>query len=316
MRKAAADAKATDPKPQDTRRFQAAGEDAGKRLDVFLVEKLDGASRARIQELIAGGHIRVNGETARASLRLRGGEAAEVTWQPRPPLRAFAEDLPLTVLYQDDEIIVVDKPAGMPVHAGAGRDAGTLVNALLHQFGPLSGGAGDLRPGIVHRLDRLTSGVLVVARSDEAHQALGAQFQAREVGKTYIALVHGNVAEERGRFDAPIARDLARRHRMTARRRSGRQALTEYRVVRRFARHTLLEVRIHTGRTHQIRVHLSTAGHPVVGDTTYGAPGGVIERYFLHAARLAFRHPRTGVPLEFSAPLPADLAAFLDSLTA
>jgi 23S rRNA pseudouridine1911/1915/1917 synthase len=296
------------------KQFQAEAGDAGKRLDRFLTDKLQTESRARVQQLLRDGRVSVEGARAKASHRLRGGEAIAMEWEARPPLRAFPEDIPLEVLYEDEDLIAVNKPAGMPVHAGAGRQAGTLVNALLHRFDKLSQLGGELRPGIVHRLDRLTSGVLLAAKNDPAHRALAEQFRRRQVEKTYIALVQGSLEPERGRISAPIARDLLRRRRMTARRRSGREALTEYRVLRRWPGYTLLEVRIHTGRTHQIRVHLSNLGHPVAGDTLYGARGGLLARNFLHAARIRFRHPRTGTPLEFSAPLPPELQAFLDGL--
>lgn len=287
-------------------------EDAGKRLDRFLVEQLENVSRARVQQLLRAGRVRMDGAHVKASYRLRGGEAVSVEWEPQLPLRAFAEEIPLEVLYEDDDLAAVNKPAGITVHAGAGLRSGTLVNALLHRFGGLSGLGGELRPGLVHRLDRQTSGVLLVAKNDEAHRRLAGQFQARAVEKAYLALVHGAVASERGRISAPIARDLKRRRRMTARRRSGREALTKYRVLRPLAGFTLLEVTPHTGRTHQVRVHLASLGHPVVGDTLYGAPGGVLDRTFLHAARIAFHHPRTGQRLEISAPLPAELAQFLE----
>ncbi len=297
------------------RTFQAEAADSGKRLDQFLVEKLGDVSRERVKQLLANGRVRLDRGAVKASYRMRGGETVAVEWEPPPPLRAYPEDIPLDILYEDEDLVAVNKPAGMVVHAGAGRQSGTLVNALLHRFGKLSTLGSELRPGIVHRLDRQSSGVLLVARHDRAHRSLAEQFRRREVGKTYLALVHGSVRAEQGRIAAPIARDLVRRRRMTARRRSGREAVTEYRVLRRFAGFTLLEVTIHTGRTHQIRVHLSTMGHPVAGDTLYGAPGGVLDRNFLHAARIAFRHPRTGQPMEIPAPLPAELRAFLERIT-
>ena len=210
----------------------------------------------------------------------------------------------------------MDKPAGMVVHAGAGVHAGTLVNALLHRFATLSAMGGPLRPGIVHRLDRYTSGVVLVAKNDAAHRRLAAQFASRQVEKTYLALVHGRVESDGGRIERPIARDPVRRIRMTARLASGRAAWTEYRVTRRFERFTLLEVRIGTGRTHQIRVHLSSIGHPVAGDTLYGAPARVdgmppLGRYFLHAHRIRFHQPSTGQEIAIEAPLPPELTAWL-----
>jgi 23S rRNA pseudouridine1911/1915/1917 synthase len=223
------------------------------------------------------------------------------------------------VLYEDEDLVAVDKPAGMVVHAGAGVHSGTLVNALLHRFAALSGVGGPLRPGIVHRLDRHTSGVLLVAKNDAAHQQLAAQFSGRRVEKVYLALVHGRVAPESGRIERPIARDPVHRTRMTARLASGRAAWSEYRVLRRFARFTFLEVRIGTGRTHQIRVHLASIGHPVAGDALYGAPARIegvppLGRYFLHAHRIRFRLPSTGEELVVEAPLPASLAEWMEAL--
>lgn len=290
--------------------------DTGKRLDQLIHERLPQYSRSRIQEWIRGGRVRVNGAAQRPSYVIRRDDAIEVEPSEPPPLHATAEDLPLTILYEDDDMVAIDKPAGMVVHAGAGVHAGTVVNALLHRFGQLSSGGGPLRPGIVHRLDRFTSGVLLAAKNDLAHQALAKQFSSREVEKVYIALVHGTVKPESGRIERPIARDPVRRIRMTARLPHGRTARTEYRVLRRFAHFTLLEVRIGTGRTHQIRVHLSNAGHPVAGDTLYGAPAKVegrppLGRYFLHAQRIRFRRPSTGEAITVEAPLPAELEEWL-----
>ena len=236
-----------------------------------------------------------------------------------PPLHATPEDIPLQVLYEDNDLVAVDKPAGMVVHAGAGVHSGTLVNALLHRFQALSGVGGALRPGIVHRLDRFTSGVLLVAKNDAAHRALAEQFSGRQVEKTYIALVHGAVKAESGRIDRPITRDPAHRTRMTARLGEGRAAWSEYRVLRRFEGFTLLEVRIGTGRTHQIRVHLSGMGHPVVGDTLYGAPAKVagmppLGRYFLHAHRIRFRLPSTGEEVTVESPLARELEEWLGAI--
>jgi 23S rRNA pseudouridine1911/1915/1917 synthase len=216
-------------------------------------------------------------------------------------------------------VVAVDKPAGMVVHAGAGVAEGTLVNALLARYAALSSVGGSARPGIVHRLDRYTSGVLLVARNDAAHHALSRQFSSRQVEKIYIALVHGTVKAESGRIDKPIARDPIRRTRMTSRLKHGRPAWTEYRVLRRFPRYTFVEARIGTGRTHQIRVHFSSIGHAVVGDTVYGAPAkpsGMppLGRYFLHAHRIRFRHPSTGEEIVVESPLPAELNDWLRKL--
>jgi 23S rRNA pseudouridine1911/1915/1917 synthase len=328
--------------------ISAAAEDAGKRLDQFLAAQLPETSRARVQQLIAQQMVLVNDSVARASLRLRGGERVAVLGSAsQPPLRAMAEDISLDIVFEDAELAVVNKPAGMTVHAGAGateeeRNRGTLVNALLHHFSQLSSVGGDLRPGIVHRLDKATSGLLVVAKSDEAHRRLASQFVRRQVKKKYIALVHGWLKQDRGTIRSRISRDRVRRTRMTTLRSGGREAITHYAVQRRldskYGKFTLLEVRIDTGRTHQIRVHLASLRHPVVGDTLYGAPlelrnqklrsrelrnkeprskltGSLsLPRNFLHAAELQFQHPRTGEPLSFSALLPVELGDFLQRL--
>jgi 23S rRNA pseudouridine1911/1915/1917 synthase len=259
--------------------------------------------------------VRVNGEARRASYAVRAGDEIAVDPALQAPLRAVAEDIPLRVLYEDADLVAIDKPAGMVVHAGAGVHAGTVVNALLHRFGALSGVGGELRPGIVHRLDRETSGVLLVAKHDAAHRALAAQFAGREVEKTYIALAEGTFECETGRIERPIARDPVRRVRMTARLESGRAAWSEYRVLRRFAKFTLLEVRIGTGRTHQIRVHLASIGHPVAGDRLYGAAAHPeYKRFFLHAQRIRFRQPSTGEAVTVAAPLPAELEQWLNTI--
>jgi len=291
--------------------FETSAADAGKRLDSYLHERLPELSRARIQDWIKRGRVRVNNNTKKPSHVLRGSEAIQVEPAELPPLHAFPEDLPLEILYEDDTVIAVNKPAGMVVHSGAGQTSGTLVNALLHRFGTLSKTGGDERPGIVHRLDRFTSGVILVARTDAAHRDLAQQFATRKVEKVYLALVHGHMKSERGRITAPITRDPVRRTRMTARLAHGRSAITEYQVLKRFARSTLLEVKIGTGRTHQIRVHLASIGHPVVGDKLYGAPASSLGRYFLHAERITFRTPSTGLPITISAPLPAELGKFI-----
>jgi 23S rRNA pseudouridine1911/1915/1917 synthase len=319
-------------------------EDSGKRLDQFLTTHLDGVSRARVQELIATQKVWVNGVPAKPSLKLRGGEQITILAPgERPPLRAIAEKIPLHILYEDDDLAIINKPAGMMVHAGAGatdddRNRGTLVNALLHHFKTLSAVGGDLRPGIVHRLDKETSGLIVVAKNDEAHRKLAAQFARREVKKTYIALVHGWLKQDRGTISQSISRDRVRRTRMTTRLTGGRDAITHYRVVRRldtaFGKFTLLEVKIDTGRTHQIRVHMASLGHPIAGDTLYGAPRELrpsrvvasapgdsapapsLHRNFLHSAELLLRHPRTGENLDLKTDLPRELQDFLRSLGA
>jgi len=291
----------------------------GKRLDVLLQQQLPEYSRSRLQDWIRGGRVRVNGAAERASYRLRGGETVEVEPAGLPPLTAEPEELPLDILYEDADVIAVNKAAGMVVHAGAGVRSGTLVNALLHRFKKLSQVGGEERPGIVHRLDRGTSGVLLVARNDAAHRNLAAQFASRKVQKVYTALVHGTVKAERGRIEKPISRDPARRVRMTARGERGRAAITEYRVLRRFAGYTLLEVEIKTGRTHQIRAHFASLGHPVAGDRLYGAPAKPpgrppLDRLFLHARRVRFLQPTTGEPVTVEAPLPAELTEWMEGL--
>jgi 23S rRNA pseudouridine1911/1915/1917 synthase len=295
--------------------FQVEPPTAGQRLDNWLNVRLPDQSRSRIQEWIKSGQVRVNGAASRPSYIVRGGETIDVQPAAPVPLHAAAEAIPLITLYEDADVVAIDKPAGMVVHAGAGVHSGTLVNALLHRFSQLSGVAGAMRPGIVHRLDRFTSGVILVAKNDAAHRQLAAQFSGRQVSKTYLALVQGDVKSERGRIERPIARDPVHRTRMTARLTKGRTAWSEYRVLRRFTGFTLLEIRIGTGRTHQIRVHLASIKHPVVGDTLYGAaaqPG--LGRYFLHAHRIEFQQPATGEAIVVVSPLAPELEAWLEKL--
>lgn len=353
-------------------------EAAGTRLDSWLTAQLEGVSRSRVQLLLEQESVLVDGATAKPSLRLEGGEQVNVLREPvLPPLKATPEAIPLDIIYEDDDMSVINKPAGMLVHAGAGarsedaapvdeeeegtaevsgdvsrdvsrevfrdvsRDRGTLVNALLHHYSELSSGGGDpLRPGIVHRLDRQTSGLILVARNDATHAKLSAMFAERALRKTYLTLVHGHLPTDRGTINATIGRDSVRRTRMTTRRVHGaRSAISHYMVERRlttrFGLFTLLRVRIETGRTHQIRVHLSSIGHPVVGDALYGAPHVIraeegkhvmkksrrraldtleLPRNFLHAAELELAHPRTGEPLRLAAPLPVELTGFLGLL--
>jgi 23S rRNA pseudouridine1911/1915/1917 synthase len=296
--------------------LKAEAQDSGKRLDAFLHERLPEFSRSRLQSWIKEGRVLVNDASVRPSYLMRGAENVSVAPAELPPLKAQAEELPLKILYQDDDVVVVDKPAGMVVHAGAGHASGTLVNALLHHFGSLSSVNGDLRPGIVHRLDRETSGVLVVARTDRAHQSLAAQFHDRKVEKVYLAVVNGRMKTKTGRITLPIARDSVRRTRMTTKLLLGRSALTEYQVLEEFKNASYLRVRIGTGRTHQIRVHLASLGHPIVGDKLYGAPPPPfsLPRFFLHAHYLAFHSPSTGELIKIESPLPPELTAFLLSL--
>lgn len=301
--------------------LRAEARDHGKRLDWFVHERLPEYSRARLQGWIKVGRVRVNGAAARSSHTLRAGEEIEVEPGSLPPLKAEPEAIPLTILYQDADVIAIDKPAGMVVHAGAGHHRGTLVNALLHHFERLSTTGGDLRPGIVHRLDRETSGVLLVARTDQAHQSLAVQFRTRKVEKTYLALVRGYISPPQGTITKRITRDPVRRTRMTTRAESGRTALTYYRTLEQFANLSFLEVKIGTGRTHQIRVHLSSMGHPIVGDSLYGAPRKMErvpapDRFFLHAHRIRFLSPSTGEPIEVESPLAPELHDYLERLRA
>ncbi|MEP7362296.1 MAG: RluA family pseudouridine synthase [Acidobacteriota bacterium] len=301
------------------RRLQVEATAGGQRVDHYLSAALPEYSRSRLQAWIGAGRVTVNGAAVKASAVLRGGEEIWVEPAAAAPLRAFAEDLPVAMLYEDASVVVVNKPAGMVVHMGAGNHAGTLVNALLHRFGELSGAGGEERPGIVHRIDRETSGVLVVARNDQAHRALSEQFAGRTVEKEYLALVHGVVKLESGRIEKPIARDPNNRLRMTSRLESGRAAISEYKVLKRFERCTYVSVRILTGRTHQIRVHMSSIGHPLVGDKLYGAPPRVpgipqMDRFFLHSHSLTFVSPATGGRICVEAPLPEDLERALAGL--
>jgi 23S rRNA pseudouridine1911/1915/1917 synthase len=306
-----------------SRQFVVPAESSGDRLDIFLVRQMPGWSRSQIQRLIREGLVTVGPVPAR-----KGGEEIEAGARisvraEREEPRATPEDLPLAVVYEDSDILVVNKAAGMVMHLGAGIKSGTLVNALLSHLVPINGLStmgGGLRPGIVHRLDKMTSGLVLVAKNDAAHRRLSEQFKSREVHKTYVALVHGRVAADSGQINKPVGRDPRRRTRMKAGGIAPREALTKYRVLRRLGRFTLVEAMPQTGRTHQIRVHLASLGHPVVGDTTYGAPAKLrfgesdeptLPRTFLHAAKLAFTHPLTGAPLQLEAPLPGELAAYL-----
>jgi len=335
----------------ELRTIEVTEEAKGQRLDQFLAAQLEEVSRSRVQLLIDQGDVLVNGKVEKASLKLRGGERIDVTGEPRPaPLKATAEEIPLDVIFEDADLAVVNKPAGMMVHAGSGqnddaRSRGTLVNALLFRFKKLSATGGDLRPGIVHRLDKDTSGLIVVAKNDRTHTALAEMFSSRQIKKTYVALVQGTVERAKGTINASVGRDPVRRTRMTAKPfGDARTAVSHYEVIRRlanrFGKFTLLRVRIETGRTHQIRVHMSSIGHPVVGDTLYGGSGHLTDqaasqaatskaarrkaepeklklgRNFLHAAQLEFPHPRTGKLLQLEAPLPAELEAFLSRLNA
>ena len=287
--------------------------ESGRRLDHFLQEKLPQYSRSRLQDWIKSGKVLVNGAEEKPSYALRASDRIDVEPADLAPLKAVPEDLPIEILYEDEDIIAINKPAGMVVHAGAGRHSGTLTNALVHHFGTLSTVGGALRPGIVHRLDRHTSGVLLVARTDGAHRNLAEQFSGRTVEKLYLALVHGRMKREHGRITTPITRDPVRRTRMTTKLARGRTAITEYSVLRQWEKMSYLEVKIGTGRTHQIRVHLASIDHPVVGDKLYGAPASPLGRFFLHAHKIAFSSPSTGERITITAPLPTELAGYLEN---
>jgi len=305
--------------------FTVGVEAAGTRLDLFLAGAVPGQSRSQIQRLIREGEVRLGDRRARANTILRAGETVVVEVPPPAPATPEPEPLPLTIVYEDADIAVVDKPAGMVVHPAAGHAQGTLVNALLYHLDDLSGIGGEERPGIVHRLDRGTSGLMVVAKHDRSHRELARQFHDREVEKEYVALVWGEVHAGR-RIDLPIGRDPHNRQKMSARSRRARTAVTRVTASERIGGLTLLSVAIATGRTHQIRVHLSATGHPIVGDHEYGGvrrhvaadqrPVLRLERPFLHAARLALAHPIDGRRLEFASPLPPDLEDVLDQLRA
>lgn len=298
---------------------------AGTRLDVFLAGLLPHHSRSQFQRLIREGRVTVDGAAAKPNLAIKAGQVIDVDIPPPLPATPSPQELPLPVLYQDEDIIVVDKPAGMVVHPAAGHDEGTLVNALLFHADNLSGVGGEQRPGIVHRLDRGTSGLLVAAKNDLAHRELTRQFHDREVEKEYIALAWGEVHAGR-RIDLAIGRDPLHRERMSTRARRSRSAVTRVTRAQDLGGVSLLQIAIATGRTHQIRVHLSAIGHPIVGDRTYGGvrrhmpaslrPVERLERPFLHAARLAFAHPRDGRRMEFESPLPPDLQTVLDAIRA
>jgi 23S rRNA pseudouridine1911/1915/1917 synthase len=288
----------------------------GERLDRFVARALPELTRSRARRLIDEGFVTVDGRLpAKAGVALASGQRVRVTIPPPEPATLEPEAVPLRVVYEDDDLLVVDKPPGMAVHPAPGHSSGTLVHAVLAHCPSLSTVGGEGRPGIVHRLDKDTSGLIIVAKNDAAHLSLARQLKERRVEKTYIALVEGRLNQRDGVIDAPIGRHPARRKKMAVVE-GGREARTRYRVVREIAGRSLVEVRPETGRTHQIRVHLAAIGHPVVGDPVYGRgrPVGPLRRQFLHAARLAFLHPRTGERLELEAPLPDDLAQALAEL--
>jgi 23S rRNA pseudouridine1911/1915/1917 synthase len=312
--------------------FTIDAEHAGGRLDSFLASVIEAVSRTRLQRAIEDGDILVNERLSKPSHRLRAGDRIDVELPEPPPVELQPESIPLNIAHEDEDLIVLDKPAGMVVHPGSGISSGTLANALVHHFNQLSGRAGLIRPGIVHRIDKDTSGLLIVAKNDFTHERLSDQFRDRKVFKLYFALVYGRSKHERGEIDSNIGRDPRHRTRMAVLRGgAGRPALTIYEVDRRLQsgsdEFTLLRVQIKTGRTHQIRVHLTSLGYPVVGDSIYGAGrdksvsssairGAIrsMNRQFLHATRLELTHPRTGELLKLESPLPAELEVFLSKI--
>ncbi len=310
---------------QETLSFSISLKQVGQRLDAFLASQIEGWSRARLQRLIEAEDVLVNGKPSKPSYKLRANDELEVELTTPATTSFTPEAIPIEIVYEDDTLVVVNKPAGLVVHPAAGIHSGTLANALAHHFQQLPN-AGSVRPGIVHRLDRDTSGLLVVAKTEAALEHLSDQFRARTVYNSYLALVHGRVTPDAGRIDQPLARDPANRTRMAVVR-GGRSALSLYRVKRPFHRFTLLDVDLKTGRTHQIRVHLAWLKHPVIGDEVYG--GGRdntiqnvklkayvrnLGRHFLHAEKLAFTHPATGERVEFHSPLPLELSGLLSEI--
>ena len=315
----------TDPR---TGRYTVTGDEEGVRLDVYLAGRDAGLSRSQIRKAVEEGRVLVNGRRVKAGHRLREGETVDLVIPEPAPMDVQPEAIPLSVVFEDEHLLVVDKPAGMVVHPAAGHSSGTLVHALLHHCRDLSGIGGVLRPGIVHRLDRDTSGLLLVAKTDGAHRGLTTQFRERLIDKTYLAVVLGVPPTDAGEVLLPVGRHPSDRKKMSTRSSRGRDAVTRWRVRERFGAATLLEVGLLTGRTHQIRVHLASQGYPVVGDAVYGRSGLLksvadmetrsilrgMKRQALHAARIAFRHPLQGVPLSFESPLPADMAGLCEAL--
>ena len=282
------------------------------RLDLYLAGVDLGLTRSRLRQLIDSGDVLVNGEVVKPAHRVRTGDRVLVSVPPPRPAVAVAQDIPLEVVYQDADLVVIDKPAGLAAHPGPGHPDRTLVNGLLALCPDIQGIGGEIRPGIVHRLDKDTSGLMIAAKNEEAHHRLSRQIKDREVEKGYLALVDGLPSQESGTIDAPIGRDPRRRTRMAVTA-EGRESRTGYRLLEQAGAWSLLELRLHTGRTHQARVHLSWLGHPLMGDAVYGRRSPLISRHFLHAHHLAFVHPVTGEPLELHSPLPADLLAALEA---
>jgi 23S rRNA pseudouridine1911/1915/1917 synthase len=303
-------------------KLQPGPDDRGLRLDVFLARNLENLTRSQIQLLNRSGAVRIEGRQDKAGYKIRGGETIEIDISALEPVPLTPEQIPLQIYFEDQDLAVVEKPAGVVMHPGSGTRSGTLVHGLLFHFQNLSDVGGKSRPGIVHRLDKWTSGLIIVAKNNVAHARLSRAFQDRQIQKSYLALVHGRPPHDTGTIQLSIGRHPAVRTKMAAVAEKGRPAYTEYRVVEQFRGFSLLEVKIKTGRTHQIRVHLSAIGHPVVGDNVYGErqynqfvkKHGELNRYFLHSAGLCFTHPCSQVPLKFHSPLPEELQKLLKSI--
>jgi 23S rRNA pseudouridine1911/1915/1917 synthase len=301
----------------DTVQLHVDGECAGERADRFITAQLPGSSRAAVQELFRSGHVRINGVAGKPASRLSVGDVIDVDVVPRAPLSAAPEALPLSLVYEDQDMAVVDKPAGLVVHPAPGHPSGTLANIVAAAFPQLREVGSQLRPGIVHRLDKETSGLMVIALTDAAHASLQRQISSRSADRRYLALVEGRLRPEKGEIDAPIGRHRTRRTLMAVHGLASRPARTSYRTVEDLPAVTYVEARLHTGRTHQIRVHLAALGHPIVGDVAYGGkPYPGLSRHFLHAYRLTVSSPTSGQRLEFTSPLPGDLRKVLDDLRA
>lgn len=293
-------------------------DEQGTRIDVLLASYFQELSRSHLQKSIAGGLITVNGKTVKANYKVQAGDEISITFSEAKPVEIIGEDIPLDILYEDTDIIVVNKSRGMVVHPATGNYQGTLVNALLDHCQDLSGINGEIRPGIVHRLDKDTSGVMVAAKNDRAHLSLAEQIKNRTASRKYIAIVHGNIAEEQGIINAPLGRHPSDRKKMAVTFSNSKEAITRFRVIERFINFTLIECKLQTGRTHQIRVHMQYIGHPVVGDPKYGPEKKrfPIEGQALHSAELSLKHPVTAENMVFTAPLPTDMVEILNQLRA
>ena len=291
--------------------------DEGQRLDVWLTSRMKNISRSHIQRLIRGGFVKVNSQRVKESHKTQIEDQVEIVIPPPQPVEILAEDIPLNILFEDDSLLVINKPAGLVVHPAPGHASGTLVNAILHHCPSLAGINGEQRPGIVHRLDRDTSGVMLVAKTGEALKSLADQFKHREIGKEYMAIVHGALEPAKGRIETLIGRHASDRKKMTASpKRGGRIAVTRYETLKKFEKYSLVLLRPETGRTHQLRVHLAHLQHPVVGDRQYGRHSRdesmeEVKRQLLHARKIRFQHPMSGAQMEFIAPLPEDMERFL-----